>query len=157
VLERGAYGTLTRDGAEAFLEALGFVLQQIGADSVMADVDHEAAVAALAQGYPGLAQEEQLALSRAREIWTAARSGWASAPQADRQAFAMAVLVLAFGEQAVRGATPGDGGLGDAGMPSVDEQTWTDTQNAMSCWAAAGCSGYDASTDTFDYGDPGGP
>ena len=74
--------------------------------------------------------------------------------------------IRARGEEAVAdwvGPTGGAGGgqaLGGAGQCAtfedctgnfVDEQTWTDTFNAQGCWAAAGCGGFDATTNTFDY------
>ena len=79
----------------------------------------------------------------------------------------MGVLTLAFGEEAVAAWAGPAGGAGggqplgagncstfeDCTSSFVDEQTWTDTFNSQGCWSAAGCAGFDASTNTFDYGD----
>ena len=68
---------------------------------------------------------------------------------------------LALGEEAVR-ATAGGGGGGGAASGGcatfedcvgayADGEAWSDTSNAMSCWAAAGCDGYDAVDNSFSY------
>jgi len=164
VIATGAYGTLTEDAALAFVEALVFSLQQVGYVYQVSADEQAQLMQLLAQNYATLAPDEQFILGRARQIWTEARASWPSASDADRRAFVLAVFTLAFGEQAVRQATGGAGGGGGGGCASfedcagayMDGETYQDAQNAQSCWAAAGCGGYDASSDSF-YDSSGAP
>ncbi|MDZ7799409.1 MAG: hypothetical protein U5K81_01285 [Trueperaceae bacterium] len=84
---------------------------------------------------------------------------------AEREQFVMGVFVLAFGEQAMQQAAAAAGGAGGGGAGAsaacsdidacisqyADPGTLSDTMNAQSCWAAAGCSGYDPVTNDFSY------
>jgi hypothetical protein len=166
VLAVGAHAQLTEDAAAAFLEALEFVLAQIGAPYVFPDAERRAAVDELARTFPLADREEQLVLADARFIWERVRANWASATLDDQREFALGVLALAFGEETVAawvgaagthgGGGGGDGGAGcatfeDCAGAYVDGQTWSDTFNTQGCWAAAGCSSYDTSTGTFEY------
>ena len=161
VLATGTYGNLTQDNAAAFIEALEFVLAEIGYAYTFTDAERAEALRAIAGNYPTMAQMDQVVLSQAREIWQRVQANWAHTAQSDQREFALGVLILAFGEQTVN-AWVGQGGGGQGGGSCttfedctsnlVDEQTWTDTTNAQGCWAAAGCGGYDPSTNTFDYG-----
>jgi hypothetical protein len=163
VLAVGAHGQLTEDAARAFLEALEFVLAQIGAPYVFPEAERRAALEELARSFPLAEPEEQRVLADARFVWTRVQANWASASLDEQREFALGVLALAFGEEAVEswvGASRAPGGGGDsAGCASfddcagayVDGQTWSDTFNTQSCWAAAGCSSFDASTGTFEY------
>src|SRR5690606_35989723 len=107
--------------------------------------------------YATLAPDEQVILGRARQIWTEAQASWAMASEADRRAFVLAVFTLAFGDEVVQQAAGGGGGGGGGGCASfedcagayMDGSTYQDAQNAQSCWAAAGCGGYDAANDSF--------
>lgn len=176
VVARGAFAELSEDAALAFIEALEFVLAEIGAPYVFPEAERRAAVAALAAAYPQASREEQLVLADARAVWDRVRANWSGADLESRREFALGVLALAYGEAAVEqwlgsaagGGAGGGGGGGDgAGAAAggacatfedcagayVDGQTWSDTFNSQGCWAAAGCNGYDASTGTFDYGD----
>ena len=163
VLAVGAYAQLTEDAGHAFLEALEFVLAQIGAPYVFPEAERRAALEELARAFPLAEREEQLVLADARYLWTQVQANWASAtPDAQRE-FALGVLALAFGEETVRSwvdaAAGGSASGGSAGCATyddcagayVDGQTWSDTFNTQSCWAAAGCSSYDTSTGDFSY------
>lgn len=164
VIATGTYGSLSEDAAVAFIEALEFVLGQVGYAYTFSDTDRAEAFRALAANYPAMSQMDQVVLSQAREIWQGVQVNWATASSAEQREFALGVLILAFGEQTVSswvGPGSGGGGLGggascttfeDCTSSFVDEGTWTDTFNAQGCWAAAGCGGYDASSNSFDYG-----
>lgn len=162
VLAVGAYGQLTEDAAHAFLEALEFVLAQIGAPYVFPEAERRAALEELARSFPLADPDEQRVLADARFVWTQVQANWANATLDEQREFALGVLALAFGEEAVQawvgtsasaGASAGDGcsGFDECAGRYVDGQTWSDTFNAQSCWAAAGCSSFDASTGTFEY------
>lgn len=159
VIATGAYGSLTQDDAVAFIEALEFVLAQIGYAYTFTDAERGQAYQAIAQNYPQLPQTDQVVLSQARDIWERVQAGWSTATLDEQREFAVGVLVLAFGEETVSqwaGSSTGQGGgacttFEDCTGNLVDGQSWGDTFNAQSCWAAAGCNSYDASTGTFDY------
>lgn len=159
VIATGAYGSLTQDDAVAFIEALEFVLAQIGYAYTFTDAERGQAYQAIAQNYPQLPQTDQVVLSQARDIWERVQAGWSTATLEEQREFAVGVLVLAFGEETVSqwaGSSTGQGGgacttFEDCTGNLVDGQSWGDTFNAQSCWAAAGCNSYDASTGTFDY------
>jgi hypothetical protein len=166
VLAVGAHARLSHDAALAFLDALEFVLAQIGAPYVFSDAERRAAIDELARAFPLADREEQLVLADARFIWERVQVNWASATLDDQREFALGVLALAFGEETVAAwvgaaGTHGGGGGGGGGGGCVtfedcagayaDGQTWSDTFNTQGCWAAAGCSSYDTSTGTFDY------
>jgi hypothetical protein len=169
VVARGDHAELSEDAALAFIEALEFVLAEIGAPYVFPEAERRAAVSSLAAAYPQASREEQLLLADARAVWDRVRANWSGADLEARQEFALGVLALAYGEAAVEqwvgssSAAGAGGGTGagagacatfeDCAGAYVDGQTWTDTFNAQGCWAAAGCNGYDVSTGTFDYGD----
>lgn len=163
VLATGAYAQLTRDDALAFIEALEFVLAQMGYAYTFTDADRAEALRALAQNYPTLDQTDQVVLSQARAIWERVRANWHAATAAEQQEFAVGVLVLAFGEQNVAqwaGSGRGGGGGGqcttfeDCTSAYVGGSSWSDTFDAQSCWAAAGCESYDP-VGGFTYDDPG--
>lgn len=164
VLARGAYGVLTRDDATAFVEALEFSLRQSGFSARFSDAEREQMLEAIAASYGTLGPSDQAVLAQAREVWTRVQSNWASASEADRREFVLGVFVLAFGEEAVQRASAGGGGGGGAagGDPScatiddcmsayADPETYQDSMNAQSCWAAAGCSDYDPADNSFSY------
>lgn len=162
VIATGQYASLTQDDATAFIEALEFVLAEMGYAYTFTPAERTQALQAIAQSFPALSRSEQVVLSQARAIWERVRANWANATPAEQQEFAVGVLVLAFGEQTVaQWVGTGGGGSGGGGQCTtfedcaagyVDGDTWSDTFNAQGCWAAAGCEGYDPSTGTFDYG-----
>ncbi|HLU83122.1 MAG TPA: hypothetical protein VKZ43_06940 [Trueperaceae bacterium] len=167
VVATGAHATLTQDDATAFVEALEFVLAQIGYTYQFTQADRARLVTGLAENFPAADPMDQLVLADASIIWERVKSNWPVASEADRREFALGVLILAFGEETVSswvGPLSGGGGqsLGAGGQCAtfddcsssfIDEKTWTDTFNSQGCWAAAGCGGFDASTNSFDYGD----
>lgn len=161
VIATGAFAHLTQDDAAAFLEALEFVLGQIGYPYALTAGERAQFMQALAQNFPLLPQPDQAALSQARWIWERVRANWAHASPNEQQEFVVGVLALAFGEQTVRQWVGGGGRGGGGGQCTtfedctgafVDGDAWLDTFNTQGCWAAAGCEGYDPSTGTFDYG-----
>lgn len=164
VIATGAHGSLTQDNAVAFIEALEFVLAEIGYAYTFADAERAEALRAIATNYSTMPQMDQVVLSQARDIWQGVQANWRQSSQAEQREFALGVLILAFGEQTVSAwvgqGSGGGGGMGgscttfeDCTSSFVDEGTWTDTFNAQGCWAAAGCGGYDPSSNSFDYGD----
>lgn len=164
VIAQGAFATLTEDAALAFVEALEFVFTEIGTPYTFPPAERQAALDALAAAFPQASREEQLVLADARAVWTRVQANWPQASLAERREFALGVLALAYGEETVAqwvGATGGGGGAAGGGGGGcatfedcagayVDGQTWSDTFNTQSCWAAAGCSGFDPSTGSFD-------
>lgn len=168
ILATGRYATLTQDNAAAFVEALEFVLAQVGYAYQFDDSDRLAAYEALAVNFPAAEQIDQVVMAEARTIWERVKANWSVASLEDQREFALGVLILAFGEETVaawvgpQGAA-GDGqALGGGGQCAtfedcagsfVDEQTWSNTFNAQGCWAAAGCSSFDPSTSSFSYDD----
>ena len=150
VFATGPYGQLTADAAYAFIEALKFVLSELGETQALAGIDDEQIVEALAAGFPALDPESQMSLANARQIWEQTRQSWPYADLATKQEFAYAVLTIAYGEQAASSALGMGGGQGGQGagggpigMPSPDPALQEQTNNATSCWAAAGCADYD--------------
>ncbi len=167
VLASGSHGTLTEGNARAFLDALEFVLGQVGYVGGITEAERRQALDAIAANYPLAEPLDQIVLADARRIWDGVRRNWPSATEAEQREFALGVLILAFGEETVAAwVGPGGGAGGGQALGSsscgsfedctsqfVDGQTWTDTFNAQGCWAAAGCSSYDPSTSTFTYDD----
>lgn len=164
VIARGAHGELREDDALAFIEALEFVLQQIGYAYRFSDAERAEVLASIAQSYPQGSQTDQVVLAQARQIWRNVQANWARSSAEEQREFALGVLIIAFGEATVRQwVGPGGGGgqsLGGGGSCTtfedctssfVDERTWTDTFRSQGCWGAAGCSGYDPSTGTLTY------
>lgn len=170
-LATGEHATLTMDNALAFIEALEFVLAQIGYTYRFNDSERSELLQAVALNFPAAEAMDQLVLADARRIWEGVQANWSTASEEDKREFALGVLILAFGEETVAAwvgqAGGGGGGVEAGGQPLgsgscatfedctgsfVDAGTWSDTFNAQGCWAAAGCSSFDSSTGTFDYG-----
>lgn len=167
VLVQGSHAALTRDNAEAFVDALEFSLQQAGFAARFGDADRRQMLDALAANFAALGPADQTVLAQAREVWTRVQANWASASPAEQREFVLGVFVLAFGDEAVQQAlSAGGGGAGGAGAGGggscatiddcmstyADPETYQDTVNAQGCWAAAGCEGYDPVDNSFDYG-----
>jgi hypothetical protein len=149
VIARGSFGELTEGSAVAFHEALLFSLGYVGRPDVAAQLPRDAVVAELARVYPTLAADEQRDLANARQIWSQVQTSWASQPPAARREFVALVLGFAFGESATGGGAAQGGGSAGGGstvMPSVDPG-----YEGQGCWASAGCTGYDAGSDTYHY------
>lgn len=161
VLAEAPYGTLTMDDALAFFEALVFAHEQVGFPVQLTDEELNQYVSLVAQAYPTFTPDEQLALSMSREIWDRVQANWAQAAPADQQEFVIGMLAMWYGDQQVaQWMGGGDGGQGGA-CADIDAcfsqyaspETYDDAMNAQSCWAAAGCSGYDATYNEFTYED----
>lgn len=160
VLAQGPHGTLREDDALAFIEALEFSLQQVGYVGRFTETERAQMLQAIAQSYPTLAPDEQAVLAQARQVWSNVQQNWPRASSAEREQFVMGVFVLAFGEQSMQQAAAEGGGGGGGGnchdidacvSRYTDPETLSDTMNAQSCWAAAGCSGYDPVQNDFTY------
>jgi hypothetical protein len=168
VVATGRHATLREDDALAFVEALEFVLEQIGYPYAFTAAERLEAVEEIARAFPGSPQQDQLVLADARFIWSRVQQNWSRSTEAERREFALGVLILAFGAETVQswvgpvgsgGGQAIGGGGGGIGCSTfeectsrfVDEKTWTDTFNAQGCWASAGCESYDAGTSTFTY------
>ncbi len=94
------------------------------------------------------------------------QANWVTASEADQREFIVGMFVIAFGEEAVQqamGSTGGGGGAAGGGACSdidscmsayADPETLNDSMNAQSCWAAAGCTDYDAGSNDFFYEEP---
>jgi hypothetical protein len=163
IVAQGQHGVLTRDGALAFVEALEFSLAQMGYSYTFSSGEAELVMQRLAQNFPYAAPYEQAALGQAREIWSRVQANWNTASEADRHEFVLGIFTLAFGEQYVqqligqsRAGSDGSGSCADIDScfsQYADPETYSDTMNAQSCWAAAGCDSYDAGSNTFSYDD----
>ncbi|MCA9839165.1 MAG: hypothetical protein KC422_19800 [Trueperaceae bacterium] len=106
-------------------------------------------------------------LSQAREIWTRAQQNWASSAEADQREFVLGVFTIAFGEATIQQWLAKNSGKTSSGQPGeacsniddcasryMDYETWQDTANTQGCWAAAACSSYDSSSNTYEYYEP---
>lgn len=168
VVARGTAADLSRDDALAFLEALEFVLEEVGYAYRFSDAERAEALTAFARTFPSMDDVDQVVLSQARTIWERVRLNWHRSDERERREFALGVLVLAFGDATVAswvgpqgsegqgqalGSGSGCASFDDCAASFVDQQTWTDTFNAQGCWSAAGCESYDSGSGTFTYSD----
>lgn len=168
VIATGAFGTLTHDNALAFVEALEFSLAQAGYAYAVSPAERQQLLQLLGQNYATLEAHEQAVLAQAREVWTRVQANWGSASMVEREEFVLGVFVLAYGEEAVRQAIGGGGagasgsnaggGSQDLGCTTFDEcasrfapEAYQNTMNAQSCWASAGCTGYDSQFNSFTF------
>jgi hypothetical protein len=154
----GAGGVLTRDGAAAYIEALEFVLAQMGKPMSFNAQARQQIEQGLATLYPQLPAQAQASLAQARTIWTEYRTQWDGLDLDTRRAFAYDVLALAVGEQAAAkalGMSPqsasssASSGGSDDYRPTVDDLMGS--VPGSDCWASAGCVSYDSSTNTYTY------
>ena len=148
VVAQGAGGALTEDGVAAYIEALEFCLNEVGQPTRFDPQTRAQIGQALVRSFPNLAIEDQQGLAQARAIWTEYAQGWAQLPLDEKREFTYAILALAYGEQMAAqavGYDQGGGGGGEAYYPEVNAPGTTD------CWASAGCTGYDAATDSYSY------
>lgn len=164
VLAEGAHGTLTEDNAMAFFEALVFAHEQVGYPVQLSQQELDEYVSAMSQAFASFSPDEQAALGAAREIWSRVQANWAQAAAGDQQEFVIGMLALWYGDQQVQqwfGSGGGGGGDAAAGCSDIDScfsryadpESYGDAMNAQSCWAAAGCSGYDPVMNDFSYED----
>lgn len=154
VLAQGAGGTLTYDGAEAYIDALEFIYGQLGQPTTF-DAEQRAQIhGALAGGFADLPVEAQTDLANARPLWTEYRAAWDALPLEARQEFAYYVLALAYGGPAAAQAlgldTGGGAGAGGGSSPSVDDMIGN-VPGTTDCWGSAGCTGYDPGSGTYTY------
>ncbi len=118
--------SLTRDNAEAFVDALQFALGEIGRPKTFSQSEREQLIQGLAQNFATQPAEAQREVVKARETWTATRANWPTTSAADRQAFVDGVLAIAVGEQSAaqltgRGGKPAGSG-GDSWSAEAKEK-----------------------------------
>jgi hypothetical protein len=157
VLALGAGGALTRDAADAYIEALEFILGEVGQPATFEAGERAQIHGAIAAGFADLPTEVQVDLANARPLWTQYRSAWATLSPQEKQEFAYYILALAYGEQVAAQALglPGgeaEGSGSDDYRPSVDDLLGT-VPGTTDCWGSAGCTGYDPGTGTYTYED----
>lgn len=152
VLAEGSGGDLTRGGADAFVDALQFTLNQLGKPADFDDPSRAQIRDALADHFGGFPPPVQADLANARAIVDHYVHAWPTLGGEERHDFAYTVLAIAFGEQAAADALgmdrdgTGSGGGGAFVLPDVDAPA-----PGSDCWAAAGCSDYDAGTGTYTF------
>lgn len=98
-LATGAAGTLTRDGADAFVDAFQFSLAQAGKPKTFTAAEREQLIQTLAAGYAKATPQVQASLANARATWTQAQANWAAATPQEQAAFVDGVLAIGVGEQ----------------------------------------------------------
>jgi hypothetical protein len=156
-LSQGAGGVLTRDAASAYIEALEFVLAQIGQPTTFPADSRLQIEQRLADAFPSLPEAVQTSLAEARDILNRYRAQWDTLDLDAKREFAYYVLALAYGEQAAAqavGVSPTSGTAGEATdtySPSVDDLMGS--VPGSDCWSSAGCSSYEPSTNTYTYED----
>ena len=121
----GPHGGLTQDGAEAFVDGLLFAIQQLGLPGTLTAAERSEATRELATKFTTLPASHQAALTQARDTWNRVQAGWATAPQADREQFVLGVLVIAFGEEAIRQALASSSSAGGAGAAAAARRSTT--------------------------------
>lgn len=99
VLAEGEGGSLTRDGADAYIEALEFVLAQMGQTTEFEPAQRASIRTSLAGHYPDLPVEIQEDLANLRPIWTHYAQTWPMIAPEARRDFVFTVLALAFGAE----------------------------------------------------------
>jgi hypothetical protein len=161
-LATGAGGVLTQDAADAYVEALEFVLAQIGKPDALTARGRLTLEQKLADAYPGLPVQVQTNLAQARAIWTQYQAQWDGLDLKARREFAYYVLAVTFGEPAAAqalGISPQQGtastGSGTSGgdyRPTVDDMMGS--VPGSDCWSSAGCTNYDSSTNTYTFESP---
>lgn len=153
-LAHGAGGALSRDAADAYIEALQFTLGEIGQPTNFDEAQRALIRDALAAGFPGLPTEVQIDLVNARPLWTQYHAQWPFLPMQSKQEFAYYILALAYGEQAAAQALGLDSGSSGGGgyNPSVDDLLGS-VPGTTDCWGSAGCTGYDAGSGTYTFED----
>lgn len=120
--------TLTRDNAEAFVDAFQFVLGEIGRPKTFSASEREQLIQGLAESYARQGLDAQAGVARARETWTSTRANWDAASTAEHQAFVDGVLVIAVGEQGAAqltgrgGGSTGSSGGGDSWAAEAKEK-----------------------------------
>lgn len=169
IVARGAHGQLSRADVDAFVDALEFSLRQAGYAQPITDPERAQLADAVIRAFPQQDPETQVVLGDAPRIWGQVQQQWPTASEEDRRAFVGAVLTLAFGEAepsasasvdssgAATGGSTSTGACADfdaCASKFTDPATQADTNAAMSCWASAGCNGYDAGSDTYSYDTP---
>lgn len=106
--------SLTRDDAEAFIDAFQFSLEQIGRPKTFTAAEREELIKGLAQNFPKQPAAAQQAVVKARATWTATKAAWATTDPLEQQSFVDGVLAIAVGEDGAAQLT-GRGGTGAAG------------------------------------------
>ncbi len=156
ILAQGAGGVLTVDAVSAYIEALEFSLAQVGQPTRFDQRARMQIAQSLAQAFPGAPLEMQRDLAQARVAWSQYSQTWNMLSFEDQREFVYEVLSIAYGEVVAANAvgqgagTAGAGGGASAGG-GYDGGGYdvTPDYGGSGCWAAAGCSGYDESSDSY--------
>lgn len=159
VIAQGQHAQLTEDNALALFEATEFVLQQLGVQQLIENIDEQDAVAEIADAFPNASAQEQQVVSQARQYWNQAQGMWSSLSLQSKRAFAYDVLLLSLGPAAANqllGGNPATGSTGSASARfnatgGADMPSLNGGYEGSGCWASAGCTGYDSSTDTYSH------
>lgn len=99
VLAEGSGGNLTQDGVDAYIEALEFILAQMGQPTDFKAAQRTSIGDSLASHYPELPVEIQEDLANLRPIWSHYMQTWPLIGPEARRDFAFTVLALAFGAE----------------------------------------------------------
>lgn len=157
VLARGAYGVLTQDNAAAYVEALQFVLSQLGVSQLLQGVSDQQLYTQLARGFSAGSAEDQAGLANARARWDSTKASWNSMSQPAKLEFARDVVYVAWGDQGLArlglGGGAAQGGGGGGGSGGVGGFDVNPNYPGSDCWASAGCTDYDAGSGTYTYED----
>ena len=162
VIAQGQYANLTQDDAFAFIDALEFSLQQVGYTERFSEGERQQLLQGIVQNFPSAEREDQLVMSQAKLIWNNVQANWQAASQQEKETFVIGVFTLAFGEEAVRQnlgqtqsqtSTAGVCSTVETCMSTLNPEAYNDMVATQGCWAAAGCTDYDPSSDTYTYED----
>lgn len=148
VVAQGAYGTMSLDAFNAYMEALTFCMQQIGQPTQYTAAQREQMKMAFKQGFAALDPETQQQLGDARNIWTQYQNGWNTLSMDQKKEFAFGVLMLAYGEQAAAQAL----GLNQSGGGTVPG--YNPSASDLNAQSHLNSGGIDAGDGTYEYYNP---
>jgi hypothetical protein len=98
-LAQGTGGVLTSDAADAYVDALEFIHDQMGQPRQFRGADRQAVMDNLAASFNGYPQETQRDLSNARALLKEYQASWNYLGADEQKAFAYSVLAIAYGEE----------------------------------------------------------
>jgi hypothetical protein len=115
ILARGSGGQLTNTAAHAYVDALTFVLAEMGQPRAFSQQERQIIVDNLATHYALFSFDTQQDLASAKEIFAEYRMSWNYLGMEEQKEFAYAVLSVAYGEQAAAQALGMNSGYGSSG------------------------------------------
>lgn len=115
VLAQGQGGQLTAGAANAYVDALVFVLAQLGQPRDFSAQERQTIVNNLASHYSSFPFETQQDLASAKQILSEYRQQWSYLGIDEQKEFAYSVLAIAYGEQAAAQALGINNGGGSGG------------------------------------------